>query len=251
MQAMNNILYTPIDFGRFVVKNFTDPNGNTKSAKGLSDNVGLITKIIKFTSTFGFSCKEIDKLDDQCKSFKKVYALFTCFPSSVDAIRTLFQSASPGNNNFNSVAFEKISQAARCVKSFFDINSAVTEYYDPLNLKSLTPLKYVADGLDVADSFMGIADDAAKIFIEAGSNPKAPLQVRVRNMKILSASWGLCKRVTGLAITVLGVLSAVMASSVAVPFFVMPALGLASASFGLFSKYAEYFAKNPTHTCVA
>jgi hypothetical protein len=251
MQAINNILYTPIDFGRFVAKNLFDPNGNSKTAKGLSDNVGLVTKIVKFTSTYGFSCKEVDKLDEQCKSFKKVYSLFTCFPSSIDALKALIQPANPANNNFNSVAFEKIAQIARFTKSILDIRSAVGEYFDVVNFKSLTPLKYAADALDIADSVMGIADDTAKIFIEAGSNPVAPLQVRVRNMRILSASWGLCKKVTGLAITVLGVMSAVLASSVAIPFFVVPTLGLASASFGLFSKYAEYFARNPTHNQVA
>lgn len=251
MQVLSNILYTPVDFTRFVFKNFTDPNGSIKTAKGLSDNVGLVTKVIKFASTYGITCKETEKLDETCKGFKKVFSLFTCLPNTLDALRSVAQPVNAANNNFNSIVYERASQVLKCVKSFFDSASAVSEYYDPLNIKSLTPIKYAADALDVVDSFMGIADDTKKIFVEAGSQPVNAQQVRVRNMKLISSSWGLCKKITGLAITVLGVLSAVFASSIAVPFFVVPSLGLASASFGLFSKYAEYFAKNPNHTQVA
>lgn len=251
MQGIKDILYTPVDFTHFVMKNFTDPNGSIKSSKGLSDNVGLVTKVIKFASTFGFSCNEIEKLDEQCKSFKKVYSLFTCMPNAIDAVKTAFSAPNPANNNFNSVVYERSVQVMKCVKSFFDIGSAVSEYIDPINFKSFTPIKYVSDAMDITETVMGIADDGAKILQEAGSAPASSAQLRVRNLKILSATWGVLKKLCSLAITVLGVLSTVLASSVAVPFFVVPALGVASLTFGLFSKYVDYFAKNPTQRYVA
>lgn len=252
MSGINSILYTPIDFSKFILKGLFDSSGSVKTAKGLSDNVGLVDKIIKFSSSFGFANEGTKKFMEQCKSFKNVYSLFTCIPASYDAIKSLgFQPADPSKNTFNSVFFERVVQVVKLAKSFFEIKSAVTEYLDPLGLKSFTPLKYVVDALDVTENTAGIVNDSVKILKEAGSKPDTAEKVRLRNMTILSTAWALCKKITTVAITVIGVVAAVFAGSVAIPFAVLPALGLASVSFGLFNKYVDYFVANPTHVKIA
>ena len=251
MQTISNMLYTPVDFTRFVVKNFTDPQGSLKTAKGFSDNVGLVAKVIKCASIFGVSCSQTDKLEEQCKTFKKVYSLFNFAPSCIDAIQTLATAPNPADNAFNSRAFQVVLNVTAFVRNIFGAVTSVADYVDPFNIRSLTPFKYLGDSLDIVENSMGLVDDSKKIYNEASKNASDPVQNKARVMKIVSATWSICKKITCIAAAVIGVLTVAFAGSLGIPFFVVPVLGLTASTFGLFSKYVDYYAKNPNHAQVA
>lgn len=244
MQAVNNLLYTPVDFSGFVVKKIFNINFSALgqvNAFELFDNAKLVSKVIKCMAAFKISSEVFNKIKEHCDVFKSVYCLFTAVP-------TCLKGAADAYNSFGyDTWYELGEKVAKFVKNCFDLTCSVIAYWDPLGLTKLTPMKYMVDGLDICDDAIDIIKDASSL-LQPGPQPgnlPQGLGPRCALMKSIETCWKLAKNITSIAITVLGVLSYTLASSIAVPFYVLPVLGLACITFGLFSKYVAYFRINP------
>lgn len=257
MQAVNNMLYTSayttIDFVIFFGRRITNASGQA-SAYGLFDISKTISKIIKYMATFKFSSPECKKLKEHLDCFNKIYCAFTAIPMFIskteeacEAIDNLREHVRC-DNNFNwdelRICAEKIGYS---VKSFFDLISSFTNYFDPFGLSKLTPLKYINGGLDIFDDAASAWNDIFKLRESWSSqdlvDASHQIERKAGQMKIIKQGWDLGKDITSLALSIIGLLA--LTTSLAVPFYVVPALGLTCVAFSLFSKYAAYYQNNP------
>ena len=225
---------TPVDFARFMVKGFSAQQ--LSSSKNLSDKVSLVANAIGLADAFGYSCEGTKKIADQCKSFKLVYNAFNCFPSAINSAPV------------NPTVLNVINYVKGVFANLASVFTLVDKLELPVNAATAKILSGVSAALGILSGSYELVSDTIQNV--AGINAA---KGREKQLKILSAAWGVLQKITTLAISALGVMTGLLAMVVtvpAVPFVVIPSLAMASTVFGLFNKYVDYYIQNPAATAV-